>query len=39
MAAVYLKDRYPHVKSVAVVGTRSLVKEVEKAGVKVLHID
>lgn len=39
MTAVYLKDRYPHVKNVAVVGTLSLVKEIEKLGVNVLHVD
>lgn len=39
MAAMYLKDRYPSVKYVAVVGTQSLVKEIENTGVNVLHID
>ena len=39
MAAMYLKDRYPGVKYVAVVGTESLVREIQKTGVNVLHID
>jgi len=39
MTAVYLQHRYPHIKYVAVVGTQSMAKEIEKTGVKVLHIE
>lgn len=39
MSAVYLQHRYPHIKHVAVVGTKSMAREIEKVGVKVLHID
>ena len=39
MTAFYLKDRYPHIKYVASVGTKSMAEEIEKVGLKVLHID
>lgn len=39
MTAHYLKDRYPHIKYVAVVGSDSMAEEIKKTGLKVLHID
>jgi hypothetical protein len=39
MTAFYIKDRYPHIKYVATVGTKSMAKELERVGLKVLHIE
>ena len=39
MTAFYLIDRYPHIKYIASVGTKTMAEEIEKVGLKVLHID